>query len=194
MKRMMTTITGLLLASAAFAQNIPPADAQIAATVLAAPEDRRAGAAVLGYDTKGALVTLREGKNDMVCLADDPKTEGFNAACYHKDLEPFMARGRALAAEGVTDDKTRNDIRFKEIAAGKLAIPREPRTLYVLAGKSYDAATSQVVESALRWVIYVPYATPESTGLAAKPNPNGPWLMHPGTAGAHIMIGMPRRP
>lgn len=181
------------MASAVFGQNIPSADAQIAATVLAAPEDRRGGAAVIGYDAKGALVTLRAGTNDMVCLADDPKTEGFNAACYHKDLEPFMARGRALAVEG-KDDKARNEIRFKEIAEGKLPIPREPRTLYVLAGKSYDVATAQVVDSALRWVIYVPYATPESTGLAAKPNPNGPWLMNPGTAGAHIMIGMPRRP
>src|SRR5687767_14584761 len=68
----------------------PPAAEQIAAAVLAAPADRRAGAGVLGYDEKGALVTLRESTNDQVCLADNPKETGFNVACYHKDLEPFM--------------------------------------------------------------------------------------------------------
>src|SRR5215212_652700 len=87
-------------ASPAAAPAASPAD-QVAAAVLAAPADRRAGARVLGYDDKGALVTLREGTNDQVCLADNPKENGFSVACYHKDLEPFMARGRALAAEGM---------------------------------------------------------------------------------------------
>ena len=36
--------------------------------------------------------------NEMVCLADDPKQDGFSAACYHKDLDPFMGRGRELKA------------------------------------------------------------------------------------------------
>ena len=37
------------------------------------------------------------------------------------------------------------------------------------------------------------YATTESTGLAVQPGgPGSPWLMDPGTAGAHIMIHPPR--
>lgn len=185
---------GLLsLAGAAAAQEIPPADTQIAATVLAAPQDRRADATVLGYDGNGALTTLRKGTNELICLADNPRVEGFSAACYHKDLEPFMARGRELTAQGITDDKVRDQTRFKEIADGKLSMAREPRLLYVLSGKAYDPAAGTVVNGSVRWVIYVPFATAASTGLSTKPVSGAPWLMDPGTGGAHIMISPPRQ-
>jgi hypothetical protein len=98
-----------------------------------------------------------------------------------------MARGRELTAQKVTGN-ARNEIRWKEIAEGKLRLPREPRTLYVLTGSGFDAATGTVKDAYLRWVIYTPYATPESTGLSTKASANAPWLMYPGTAGAHIMI------
>ena len=42
-----------------------------------------------------------------------------------------MARGRELVAQKVTGQQ-RNDLRWKEVADGKLSLPREPRTLYVL--------------------------------------------------------------
>ena len=171
----------------------PSADAQIAAAVLAAPEERRAGATVLGYDEKGALVTLRKGSNELVCLADDPHAPGFSVACYHQDLEPYMARGRELRAQGVTNQRAINQTRWKEVEAGSLKMAKEPRTLYVLTGKTYDGATATVTDQYLRWVIYVPFATPETTGLATRPVENGPWLMDPGTPGAHIMI-TPTRP
>jgi hypothetical protein len=172
----------------------PPQDVQVAAAVLAAPEDRRAGATVLGYDAKGTLVTLRKGTNDMVCLADDPRNAAFSVACYHKDLEPFMARGRELLAQGVTDEKARSNTRWEEIKAGKLPMSREPRTLYVLTGASYDAATGKVADQYLRFVIYMPFATAETTGLSTKPvAAGGPWLMNAGTAGAHVMINPPRK-
>ena len=175
----------------ALAAGPPPADEQIAAAVLAAPEDRRAGAAVLGYDEKGSVVTLRPGTNDLVCLADNPAEEGLSVACYHKDLEPFMARGRELAAQGVTG-RQRSEIRWKEIESGTLAMSREPRVLYVLTGKGFDAATGQIIDAYLRWVIYVPFATPQSIGISTKAGPSAPWLMDGGTAGAHIMISPPR--
>lgn len=180
------------LSPAAAAADVPPADVQIAGAVLAAPAELRAGATVMGYDAQGQLKRIHEGSNEMVCLASDPAKTAFNVACYHKDLEPFMARGRELVAQKITGAK-RTDMRFKEIADGKLAMPREPRTLYVLTGSSFDAATKTVKDSYLRWVIYVPYATPESTGLSTKASDGAPWLMSPGTAGAHIMIS-PAKP
>ncbi len=171
----------------------PPPAEQIAAAVLAAPADRRAGARVLGYDASGALVTLREGTNDQVCLADNPKEAGINVACYHKDLEPFMTRGRKLAAEGVkTAD--REDIRHKEIAAGTLAMSKEPRSLAVLTGTAFDAATGTITDAYTRWVVYTPFATPETSGLSVTPVPGGPWLMYPGKGTAHIMINPARPP
>ena len=38
------------------------------------------------------------------------------------------------------------------------------------------------------FVIYVPGATPESTGLPATPAQGGPWIMSAGTPRAHIMF------
>lgn len=185
-------VVGLLLAgSPAFAQDVPPPATQIAGAVLAAPDDRRAGAKVLGWDVAGRLLTLREGTNDVVCVADNPKIDGFNVACYHKDLDAFMARGRELTAQGVTDDKQRDAIRWKEVDEKKLKIPQDG-FLTVMTGKSFDAASGQVAEAYTRWVVYVPYATAASTGLGTKPAPGVPWLMDPGTAGAHIMISPPR--
>lgn len=185
-------MTPLVLAAATiFAADIPLADQQIQAAVQAAPADRRAGAMVLGYNAEGKLVTLRPGTNDLVCLGDDPKADGINVACYHKDLEPFMARGRELDATG-TKGQDRHKQRWKEVDDGKVKMPKEPRMLYVLTGKGFDPATGTVADSYLRWVIYTPYATPESTGLTTKSGTE-PWLMYPGTAGAHIMISPPKK-
>lgn len=182
----------LVLASIGAAADIPSAQVQIAGAVLAAPAELREGAAVLGYDAQGGRVLIREGKNELICLASDPTKTAFNVACYHKDLEPFMARGRELLAQKITGAK-RNEIRFKEVEEGKVRMPREPRTLYVLTGTSFDAATEKVQNPYLRWVIYVPFATPESTGLSTKASEGAPWLMSAGTAGAHIMINPPKK-
>jgi hypothetical protein len=166
-----------------------PAD-QIASATLAAPKERRSEATVLGYNSKGEVVTLRKGSNDLICLADDPSDKSFSVACYHKDLEPFMARGRELAVQGLTGH-ARHEARWKEVQEGKVTMPHEARMLYVLTGSGYDASKGEVTKAYLRWVVYVPYATPESTGLSTTPGP-APWLMYPGTPGAHIMISPPK--
>ena len=190
---MLLTLTWLFAPMQDAAKTVPPAEEQIAAAVQAAPEERRAGAAVLGFDAQGKLVTLRKGTNDLICLADTPGDTRFIVACYHKDLEPFMARGRELTAQGVTGADRNAQHRWKEVQEGKLSMPKEPRMLYVLTGKGFDAATGTVTEGTVRWVIYTPFATAESTGLSTKPVPGGPWLMDAGTAGAHIMITPPRK-
>jgi hypothetical protein len=182
----------MICACMASAAEVPPPDVQIAGAVQAAPAELRDGAAVLGFDAKGERVQLREGKNELICLATDPTKTAFNVACYHKDLEPFMARGRELLAQKVTGAK-RNEIRFKEVEEGKLKMPKEPRTLYVLTGSSFDSASGKVQDAYLRWVIYVPFATAQSTGLSTKASDGAPWLMSPGTAGAHIMISPPKK-
>src|ERR1035441_593928 len=189
---MKLTIVFPMVVFGSLAADVRSAQVQIAGAVLAAPEELREGAAVLGYDAQGARVQIREGKNELICLATDPTKTAFNVACYHKDLEPFMARGRELLAQKVTGAK-RNEIRFKEVEDGKLPMPREPRTLYVLTGTSFYSATGKVQDPSLRWVIYVPFATPQSTGLSTKASDSAPWLMSPGTAGAHIMINPPKK-
>ena len=159
--------------------------------ILAAPEALREGAMVYGYNSEGKVYVLREGANQMVCLADDPAADGFSAACYHKDLEPFMARGRELKAEG-KKFKEIFDIRESEVKAGKLKMP-EKAMLHILTGDSYDPATKTVINEYRRWTFYIPYATSETSGLPDKPaGPGIPWLMDAGTHRAHIMI-MPEK-
>ena len=176
---------GLPAFAPAFAIDVAsPAD-QIASSILAAPKERREAATVLGYNDKGEVVTLRKGTGDLICLADDPAIKNFSVACYHKDLEPYMARGCELNAQ--YKGKERQEQRWKEVGEGKLNMPREPRMLYVLTGTGFDSVKGEVIDAYLRWVVYTPYATPESTGLTTTPG-SEPWLMYPGTAGAHIMI------
>ena len=91
-----------LIGTAASAQTVPPAAEQMAAAVLPLPNEMRAGAQILGYKTAGKLEELRPGTNGMVCLALYVTRPDFHVACYHKGLEPFMARGRELRAQGLT--------------------------------------------------------------------------------------------
>jgi hypothetical protein len=174
------------------AQTTPSTQVQIAQAVAAAPASERADATVFGFRPDGAMTTLRQGSNGLICLADDPNREGWSVACYHESLDPFMARGRELRAEGVTDSGELAQRRWAEADAGTLAMPEKPATLYVMTGDGYDEAAGTVMNSFLRWVIYTPWATPEDTGLPMAPTgPGAPWLMFPGTAGAHIMITPP---
>lgn len=190
MRELGMSLLALTLAVGAFAA-VPSAENQIAGAVMAAPAELRAGAAVLGYSPSGERVMLRRGSNEMFCLASDPARENFNVSCYHKDLDPFMARGRELTARKITGEK-RNEIRYQEIKSGKLKMPSGMRTLYVLTGTRFDAASGKVENPYLRWVIYAPYATAASTGFSTKPAEGAPWLMLEGSAGAHIMISPPR--
>ncbi len=169
---------------------IPPADWQVKTAILALPEQYRAEASVLGYDQNGELTILREGANQYICLADDPNREGFGAAAYHKELDEFMARGRALKKEG-KGFKEIFDIREEEVKSGKLKMP-DKSTLFVFSG-TVNPDTQEIENQYVRYVIYIPYATPESTGLPASETAKGhPWIMDPGTHRAHIMITPPR--
>jgi len=164
-------------------------EALIATALMAAPEESRPGCKVIGYNMAGEFVTFKEGNNEFIVLVDNPNQVGFNAACYHKDLEPFMARGRALRAEGNNAQEI-FDIREEEMKSGKLKITAGS-TLHIYYGAKtmYDPESSKVEGAQLRYVVYMPWATAESTGLPKVPvAPNHPWIMNPGTHRAHIMI------
>ncbi len=174
---------------------VPTAAIQIQTAELAAPADKRGASSVYGYSENGEFILLRKGENEMICLADDPKIPGLNVACYHKDLEPFMKRGRDLKIAGKTPKEV-TDIRDEEVKSGKLSMPKQPASLFVYTAKpeNFDPMTGTVKDGYLRYVVYIPYATAESTGLPLKPDvPGMPWLMDPGTHRAHIMISPPQK-
>lgn len=184
-------MTTVLVAQNNKEMDVASKDAQIATAVLPAPENEKSGAMVYGYDPAGKFIKLREGSNNLVCLSDDPSIEGISVSCYVKSLEPFMQRGRELTAEGKNTNEKR-EIRGKEVAQGILIMPKEPSMTYIYYGSEddYNMETGELKNGQFRYVIYTPFATPETTGLPIKPHAKGmPWLMDPGTFRAHIMIG-----
>jgi hypothetical protein len=167
-------VFGCLVVVSTMVLAAPPSlspDQQIAAAVSPAPSEARDTATVLGHLADGGVETIRQGSGDLICLADDPSDDRFHVACYHKDLEPFMARGRQLRAQDVSRDEVQR-IREEEIEAGKLVIPPRPTALYSLSGPvdSYDPNTGKV------------------TGANRVLTDGAPWIMSAGKPWAHIMV------
>jgi len=171
------------------AAQVPSAERQIEWAVQAAPEKMRADATVLGYGSDGKLGTLRAGAGDLICLADDPVKPNHHVACYHRVLEAFMARGRELRAQGLKELAI-DSVRALEIKAGSLKMPAQPAMLYQIIADpgNADPVSGEVKNSRALYVMYIPYATSETTGLSLAPAKGRPWLMEPGLPWAHVMI------
>jgi hypothetical protein len=192
MKNLFCLLVSLLSVLSGFSQQSN--DALITLALMAAPAELKDEAGVYSISAKGDLVVIRTGKNDLICLADDPKQPGLSVSCYQKALEPFMARGRQLKLAGKNHQEI-FDIREKEVKDGKLKMPKDPSALYVYTAQDgqFDAGTGEVKKGYLRYVVYIPYATAASTGLPLTPSaPGMPWIMDPGTHRAHIMINPPQ--
>jgi hypothetical protein len=146
------------------------------------------GATVLGYGGEAReedpLTLLREGTNELVCLADDPSVPAFHVACYHRSLDGFMSLGRRLKAAGMGGQAIM-DARYAALEAGEFVMP-DRASLFSLSAEEGP----RDLEGARRLaVVYVPGATVEELGLPSRPDGDSPWLMLPGTPWAHIMIG-----
>ena len=193
----MKTFLSILLIFAgisAFGQTAPSKETQIKMALLAAPEDQRENATVYGYGLDGNVVLLRKGSNQTICLGDDPNREGLSVASYHISAQPFMIRGWELKKEGKTFQEI-FDIREAESKAGKLQLPDQGSVLNALTADEADVnwVTGEAKNTYTRSVIYIPWATAESTGLPLSPaGPGLPWIMNPGTHRAHIMINPAR--
>lgn len=150
--------------------------------LLPLPASERPSATVMVVENDRAR-TVREGDGAFICLADTPGDDRFQAACYHRSLEPYMERGRALRREGLTGRESIQK-RWEEIEAGTLEMPSHAMLHQVFAGPDWDGT----LEAAQRLtVIYLPYATAEELGIPAG-GAEGPWVMFPGSPTAHIMI------
>jgi hypothetical protein len=157
----------------------------IAQAVLPLPEDLRAGATVFSYDkATGARKVLREGNNFVECLPRSPD-DGFTW-CYNKVTAPRRDYQAKLRAEKKTDKEIQEAI-ADATKAGTIKPTPFGTMSYRLYGKKDRIQ--------LLWVMSVPNATPESIGVSegsqrdeALKGQGVPWLMLPGTPGAHIMI------
>lgn len=190
-RRLLFFATGISTATALPAQTLsyPSTARQIAAAVSPLPEPLQKGAGVLGYDAQGRFSTLRRGTNDMVCVADDPAAKRFHVACYHRSLEPFMARGRELHALKKSREAI-DSVRMRDVRTGRYAMPAKAAALYQYFAPrdSVDPATGAVRGAQYLYVVYTPYASQKTTGITESPIDGGPWIMFPGKPWAHIMV------
>jgi hypothetical protein len=157
---------------------------QIAEAVQILPEDLRAGATVVTYDqATGARKVLREGTNFLEC---QPRMDDGFTRCYNKALAPR----RDLEAKLKAEKKTDKEIQAAIAAATKAGTLKAPST-GMMSYRGYDKRDR--IQNL--WVMSLPNATPASAGVstasqrdAALEGKGLPWMMLPGTPGAHIMI------
>jgi hypothetical protein len=182
----------VIVAAAAIALSSPLAaaveqaavDQQIAEAVNILPKDLREGATVVTYDeATGARKVLRQGTNFIEC---QPRgADGFDR-CYNKSLAPRRDLEAKLHAEKKTDEQIR-----QAVAAAQKSGTIPPAAKGMMAYRGFDK--SDRIQNL--WVMSLPNATPESVGVSTASQRDAaiaghglPWMMLPGTPGAHIMI------
>lgn len=186
-------VFGLIAVAALNAQTpapkIPTVDQQIALAVLPAPKAMRANATVLGFTPAGKLVTLRQGTGTMICLSANPEETKFHVSCYHRSLEPFMLRGREVRAKMGDKRGLVDSVRLSDITSGKIKMPARALLYQIFADRdSVNVATAEVKGKSYLDVVYIPYLTPENSGLSTDAMRGTPWLMYPGKPWSHIML------
>ena len=162
----------------------PSLDDRIAQAVQVLPADLRAGASVVAYaPATGARIVLRPGTNFIEC---QPKMDDGFTRCYNKALGPRRDLEAKLKAEKKTDKEVQDAV-AAAIKAGTLKAPATGMMAY----RGYDKRD----RIQKLWVMSLPNATPESAGVStgsqrddALEGKGLPWMMLPGTPGAHIMI------
>jgi hypothetical protein len=165
--------------SSASAQELS-VEAQIAEAVSPLPDSLRAGASVVSYDARGNPQVLRAGTNSVVCHPDVVTAPGFFVRCHHKALAPQRDMEAKLFSEGKQPADVQATVQAA-IKAGTLTAAPAGTMEYVRTGETREKST-------VLWVMMMPNATGESTGLSTAESPTAPWLMFAGTPGAHIMM------
>ena len=174
-------VLALLAAGPAGAQS---GDPRIAEALKPLPDDLKAAATVVAYDAAtGARQVLRQGTNQIECQPKAP--DGF-VRCYNK----IMAPRRDLEAKLRAEKKTDEQIAAAVADAQKAGTIQRPQ--FGMMSYRYSDDPKRIK---LLWTMSVPNATPETIGVstvsqrdAALKGAGQPWLMLPGTPGAHIMI------
>ena len=179
--------SALLIPSLSSADGPPPAKEQIAATLLAPPRtgapSRRAG-----IQPAGQARHPSRGHERFDLSGRRPEEGKVQRRFATTKISNPSWRADANSSPRALPDRSATTSAGRRSATEPWPCRGPPRALYVLNGTAYDAAAGKVTAAYLRWVLYVPYATPETTGLSTERSPSAPWLMGSGTAGAHIMI------
>ena len=157
---------------------------QVAQAVLPLPEDLRAGATVVTYDsTTGARQVLRQGTNMIEC---QPRADSGFTRCYNKSGAAASDLNAKLTAEGTTGEDAQ-----AARAAAREAGTITPTPFGSVGYRLYEEEDRIM----LLWVMRLPNGSSEELGMPtgsqrdnALAGKGTPWMMRDGTAGAHLMI------
>ena len=162
---------------------------EIAAAVLPLPDDLKAGATIYNYDAGGDRKILRAGTNGVECM---PMGKDGFTWCYSvatRDRRDFSAK---LRGQGKSD-KEIGELTAEATKSGTIKAAPMGAMMY-----RYSADPKRIK---LLWVMQVPNQTPESLGVSTGSQRDAglkghgmPWMMLPGTPGAHIMIPINNTP
>ncbi len=156
----------------------------IAQAIRPLPDDLKEGATVYRYDpATGERIVLRQGNNQVECRPKDE--EGFTRCSPTANASRSDLSAR-LRAQGLSDEEVNAALADAE-QKGLI----NPRIFGALSYRLYDEPD----RIQLLWIVSVPNATPEQLGMptgAQRSNAiaghGTPWMMEPGTPGAHLMI------
>lgn len=149
------------------------------------PEEFRAQATVVQYNEEtGVRQVLRQGSNMMECQPRSATT-GFTR-CYHQVVRGEQDLRARLQAEGMSDEAIQAAV-TEAIAQGDIGTAPFGSMMYRL----YE----QDDRLKLLWVIRLPGATPDQTGMSLGSQRDNslagrgrPWMMREGSPAAHLMI------
>ena len=167
----------LLLSAAARAQS----DADlIAEATLPLPPQLKHAAEVVVTGPDGRQRVIRAGRTALTCTPDGPEP-GFSVTCINGSTGNVIAAYTGHLERGASIPEAWDAVNAA-IEAGTLTTATPGTLIFIQSGPSR-------AEAAHLAVTLVPYATAEATGLPTRPTADRAWLMCPGTARAHIMLG-----
>ena len=141
-------------------------ETQIARAVAAGPATVTANARIVGTDSNGKSVVLREGSNGFLCQPGDPKVVGRPATCSNEAARQWSA----------------------DLAAGK---PSPTNTvlgiIYMQAGATERGPAGETIKIGPQWIITWPF-DPKASGLSATKKDTGAYIRWAGTPYAHLNI------
>ena len=157
------------------------------------PPELRAAASIVSIDKSGKVTQLRDGSGKMVCIADTPGDETFDARCYHRDFIPIVYRMKQLVAAGVREEQFNARLE-KELKAGKLHITMKPTAGYRMLGPITALTkdgTGWTAEMSRWQSIHIPRAKAEDLAVVTENKVPMPYVMSSGELWAHVMINGP---
>jgi hypothetical protein len=177
---------------AALAAALPQAggDVPLESATLPLPTALRDGASIVSLDTDANVTVLRESDGVMVCMADPPGDDIFDARCYHREFITYIYRIRQLRALGVEGDAIDPQI-SEEMEAGMLHVTMAPTAGY----RMYGPLTA-ITEDGTAWTdemdrwqsLHIPHAIAENMGVITEPEGDMPYVMDSGNRWSHVMI------